>query len=154
MTTPRPGMTPIFTSPELAEEAFYEAIGHADLDALMNIWADDEEIVCIHPTGQRLVGHAAIRESWQLIFANNPRLTVILGKRSIRWKSMLLSVHNVIETLYLGDEKTPHGPMISTNVFQRGANGWRLLSRHTSATPGEDSEAAEASKNTSRRTLH
>ena len=53
-------MSDILTSPEDAEEAFYEAISRADLDALMNLWAEDEEIVCIHPGGQPLHGHHLI----------------------------------------------------------------------------------------------
>ena len=133
-------MNVIFASAEDVETAFYEAIAHANLDALMNVWADDEEIVCIHPTGVRLRGAAAIRENWRAIFANNPQLTVRIT-HSVRWSSMLLCVHNVIETLYLGDEPTPHGPMLATNVFQRGASGWRLLSHHASAaadTPATD----------------
>ena len=56
-------MSTIYTTTEDAEEAFYDAIGRGDLDALMAIWSEDEEIVCIHPTGQRMDGHAAIRES-------------------------------------------------------------------------------------------
>jgi hypothetical protein len=47
-------MIVIFATPEDVETAFYEAIARADLGALMSVWADDEEIVCIHPTGQRL----------------------------------------------------------------------------------------------------
>ena len=31
------------------EAAFYDALHRADLEALMALWADDEEIVCIHP---------------------------------------------------------------------------------------------------------
>ena len=144
-------MSVLFTSAEDAEEAFYEAIGHADLDALMNVWADDEDIVCIHPTGLRLTGTAAIRESWRNIFANNPRLTVRV-RRSMQWKGGLLAVHSVVETLYVGDETTPHGPMLSTNVFQRGANGWRLLAHHTSAAG--DGEADDGEPSSSQRTLH
>ena len=145
-------MSIIFTTAEDAEEAFYEAIGRGDLEALMNVWADDDEIVCIHPTGQRLRGPTAIRDSWRAIFANNPRLTVRV-KASVRWKGVMLDVHSVIETLYLAGEPTPHGPMLSTNVFQRGANGWRLLSHHTSAADGSAETAGEAV--TSRqRTLH
>ncbi len=125
-------MSRIFASAEDVENAFYEAMARADLEALMAVWADDEEIVCIHPTGQRLRGSAAIRENWRGIFANNPRLTVRLS-RSVRWSGLLLAVHNVVETLYVGDENTPHGPMLATNVFQRGARGWRLLSHHSSA---------------------
>jgi ketosteroid isomerase-like protein len=146
-------MSVIFASAEDVESAFYEAIAHADIDALMSVWADDEEIICIHPTGQRLRGAAAIRESWRAIFASNPRLTVRITQ-SVRWNGMLVSVHNVIETLYLGDEPTPHGPMLSTNVYQRGASGWRLLAHHTSTAA--DTSAVEAGERSdgAPRTLH
>ena len=124
-------MTHPFTTSEDAEEAFYEAIGRADVDALMSVWADDEEIVCIHPTGQRLAGAAAIRESWRNVFATNPRFAVHV-RRKVRWESLLIAVHSVVETLHLGNDPTQHGQMLSTNVFTRAADGWRLLSRHTS----------------------
>lgn len=147
-------MSVIFASAEDVESTFYEAIAHANLEALMSVWADDEEIVCIHPTGQRLRGAAAIRESWRAIFANNPQLTVRIT-HSVRWSGMLLTVHNVVETLYLGNEPTPHGPMLATNVFQRGASGWRLLSHHssTAADSAQESTSNERGSATSR-TLH
>jgi len=146
-------MTTIFATAEDVENAFYEAIARADLDALMGVWADDEEIVCIHPTGQRLCGVAAIQESWRAIFASNPRLTVRVS-RSVRWSGMLLAVHSVVETLYLGNEPTPHGPMLSTNVFQRGASGWRLLSHHTSAAAETPEATAITERDAASRTLH
>lgn len=146
-----------FASAEDAEEAFYDAIGRADLEALMNVWADDEEVVCIHPTGERLAGPMAIRESWRAIFANNPPLTVRI-KTSVRWKSLMLDVHSVVETLYLGDAPTAHGPLLATNVFQRGANGWRLLAHHVStAADGEaesDSQTPAGGAKGGQRTLH
>ena len=144
-------MNPHFATAEEAEDAFYEAIGRADLEALMNVWADDEEIVCIHPTGIRLSGSAAIRESWRGIFANNPKLTVTI-RRSVLWKGGLMAVHSVFETLYLGEQPTPHGPMLSTNVFQRGAKGWRLLSHHTSA--GANAAPEDYGGDSAQRTLH
>ena len=136
-------MSDILTTPDDAEEAFYDAIARADLDALMNLWAEDEEIICIHPGGQPLSGHHAIRESWQHIFASNPRFRVHI-RHGVHWNGVLLAVHSVVEMLYLGDDSTPHGPLLSTNVFQRGAKGWRLLSRHSSvctdATEDEDDD--------------
>ena len=146
-------MSVIFTSAEEAEEAFYEAIGRGDLDALMNVWADDEEIVCIHPSGQRLTGPTAIRDRWRAIFANNPRLTVRVVT-SVRWKSVMLDVHSVVETLYLAGEPTAHGPLLSTNVFQRGADGWRLLSHHTSTADDGGAAAASEAAASRPRTLH
>mgnify|MGYP000854692984 CR=1 FL=1 len=148
-------MMTVFATPEDVEATFYEAIARCDLVALMSVWSDDEEIVCIHPTGQRLTGAAAIRDSWRAIFANNPQLTVRLS-RAVRWTGMLLAVHNVVETLYVGDERRAHGPMLATNVFQRGANGWRLLAHHSSTAAereaGELSTPSGAVK--ASRTLH
>lgn len=147
-------MSTMYTSAEEAEDAFYEAIGRADVEAMMAVWADDEEILCIHPTGQRLSGAAAIRESWQTIFGTNASLTVHV-KRVICWQSAILAVHSVTEVLFLGDEPTPHGPMLSTNVYQRSANGWRLLSRHTSAAAeGTHADTLSEAASISGRTLH
>ena len=147
-------MSALFATAEDAEEAFYEAIGRGDLEALMSIWADDDEIVCIHPTGQRLTGPAAIAESWRIIFANNPRLAVRVTP-CVRWKGVMLDVHSVVETLYLGDEATAHGPMLATNVYQRGPDGWRLLSRHSSAALDDGSIESTDERLASRtHTLH
>ncbi len=145
-------MSDILTSPEDAEEAFYEAISRADLDALMNLWAEDEEIVCIHPGGQPLHGHHLIRESWRNIFSSTPRFRVHV-RQGAHWKGGLLAIHNVIETLYLGDDATPHGPLLSTHVFQRGAKGWRLLYRHSSICADPSLNSAQESELTAR-TLH
>ena len=48
--------TKILASAQDVENAFYEALERADLELMMSIWADDEEIVCIHPGGPRLAG--------------------------------------------------------------------------------------------------
>ena len=48
-------------SSDETESAFYEALQRGDIDLLMSCWADDDEIVCVHPGGPRLLGPAAIR---------------------------------------------------------------------------------------------
>ncbi|NJA88092.1 nuclear transport factor 2 family protein [Rhodocyclus tenuis] len=123
---------PLLARPEDVENAFYEAIAHADLDALMALWADDEEIVCVLPDGRRLEGMSAIRERWRALFAATPRITVRLSQ-PLHWTSMLLAVHHVIETFYTADDPAPKSCVLATNVFQRGVNGWRLLAHHASA---------------------
>lgn len=141
---------PLFATAEDAETAFYEAIERCDLDALMAVWSEEDDIVCAHPTGQRLAGHAAVRDSWRQVFESGSRLRVRIT-HAIRWNSALMAVHNVLETLYLGDDPTPHGPMLATNVYARGAKGWRLVARHASAA----SEPPAADSGSSRsHTLH
>src|SRR5260370_305974 len=45
-----------FPTPQDAENAFYEALEAGELEAMMEVWAEDEEIVCVHPGGARLAG--------------------------------------------------------------------------------------------------
>jgi hypothetical protein len=52
-------------SPEDVEHAFYELLLEGDADRLALLWAEDEESVCVHPTGVRLFGEMTIRESWR-----------------------------------------------------------------------------------------
>ena len=53
---------PIFATAEEAEQAFYDALANCDLEAMMAVWSEDEEIICIHPGGPRFSGFAAVRE--------------------------------------------------------------------------------------------
>lgn len=142
--SPKPTVTQ-FTTPEDAESAFYEAIEQSQLDRLMQVWSEDEEVVCVHPNGQRLNGHAAIRDSWRAILGSGRRLRVDLA-RSVRWTSMLMSVHSVIERVFIeqssGEGEGGTLTLAATNVFIRGAEGWRLLSHHSSAISDSEEEPA------------
>ena len=58
----------LLASPEDTEQQFYEALQQADLDRLMEVWADEEEISCVHPGGPRVVGLGAIRAAFETVF--------------------------------------------------------------------------------------
>ena len=49
-------------SAEAVEEAFYDALRRGDFAAMMAVWADDEDVICVHPSGSRHVGIEAVRE--------------------------------------------------------------------------------------------
>lgn len=120
-----------YATPEDVELAFYEALVKGDADAMMDLWSEEEDTVCVHPTGAQLVGFNLIRDSWRNIFHSN-RLRV--NSESIaHWQGMLLAIHHLVETLFIGDDATPHGPLHVTHVYSRGPYGWRLVSRHASA---------------------
>src|SRR6476620_9225851 len=52
------------------EAAFYDALQNGDIDKLMACWADEDEIVCIHPGGPRVLGGVAIRAMFEAMFAH------------------------------------------------------------------------------------
>jgi ketosteroid isomerase-like protein len=123
----------IFPTPQDAENAFYEALEKSDLDAMMEVWAEDEEIVCVHPGGARLAGYAQVRESWARIFASGQRLKVHLVQ-PIQMVSGMLAVHSVHESLSVPDDRTS-AVAIATNIYARAGDGWRLVVHH--ASPAE-----------------
>ena len=131
-----------YASPDDVEHAFYEAIGRGDADLMMLLWAEDEETLCVHPTGVRLQGEAPIRESWRSIFGN-AKLRVQAEQVTL-WHGTVMAIHHLTEVLFLGDDPTPHGPLYVTHVYLRGAHGWRLVSRHASAADNSHQAMADA----------
>jgi ketosteroid isomerase-like protein len=123
------------------EAAFYEALQNADITQLMACWADEDEVVCVHPGGPRLIGGGAIRAAFEAMFANGS--IQARPERLHKVESLASSVHNVLERV---EVLTPDGPrhayVIATNVYHKTPQGWRLVAHH--ASPGTASEAAEA----------
>lgn len=137
------------TSVDDIEHAFYEALQSGDIDAVMACWADDEDIVCVHPNGQRLIGHVQIRDAYVELFTHGPLLAI---PEDVRLMSLAGgTVHSLLERL---DVQTDDGPMRvhvqATNVYARTPKGWRLVLHH--ASPGQVQKAAAVVATS--RTLH
>lgn len=129
----------LFTSPQEAEQAFYEAFQRADLDALMAVWAEDDEVFCVHPGGARLTGLAAIRESFRQIFRAGASMHFQLrGAQQIR--GGLLAVHSVYEYITLLGERRQASPVIATNVYANAGGGWRMIGHHGSPVANAETE--------------
>lgn len=126
------------------EAAFYEALQGGDIDKLMACWADEDDIVCVHPGGPRLVGAGAIRAAFDAMFANG---TIRAHAEKVRKvESMSSSVHSVLERIEVMTEEGPvHAYVIATNVYQKTAQGWRMVAHHTSpGTPREMQEISDS----------
>ena len=136
----------IFASPQDVEAAFYEALERCDIEAMMAVWAEDEEVVCVHPGGPRLVGYTMIREAWQNVFANGTRLRVRLSQQTAV-STPFAMVSTLMEHIGTADNENLSAPVAATNVYVRGALGWRMVAHHASPVP--PSSVAEAP-----RTLH
>jgi ketosteroid isomerase-like protein len=124
------------------EAAFYEALQTADIEKLMTCWADEDEIVCIHPGGPRVVGAVAIRATFEAMFANGSIRA--WPERARKTQAVASAVHNVLERI---EVPGPTGPsqawVIATNVYHRTAQGWRMVAHH--ASPGTQSDIQEVS---------
>jgi uncharacterized protein (TIGR02246 family) len=139
----------VYTTPNDAEAAFYEAFEKGDLDAMMGVWADDDEIVCVHPGGPRLAGVEEVREAWRQIFAGNQTLRFRLRQQQTL-NGMTLVVHSVYEQITVANEARARQPVIATNIYMRTENGWRMVVHHASPAPA----APEGEGRRGPKTLH
>ncbi|AYQ27445.1 MULTISPECIES: nuclear transport factor 2 family protein [unclassified Polaromonas] len=125
------------------EAAFYEALQNGDIEKLMACWGDDDDIVCVHPGGARLVGPAAIRATFDAMFSNGTIRTQPIKVRKV--ETMSASVHSVLERIEVLTEEGPrHAYVIATNVYHKTAQGWRMVAHH--ASPGTPREMQEVSE--------
>ena len=119
------------------EAAFYEALRTGDIERLMGCWADEEDIVCVHPGGPRLLGADSIRISFDTMFANG---VIAAHPEHVRKVETITSaMHNLVERIEL---HTPEGDavayVVATNVYMRTPQGWRMVAHH--ASPGTQQE--------------
>ena len=120
----------IFTTPQDAAVAFYHAFESKDIDAMMAAWAEDEEIVCVHPGGPRLAGFDAVRMGWEQIFAGETKLTFRL-EEIVVLETVGMALQSAIEQVSVGDEAAPRGTAIARHVFceRRRAGAWCCITR-------------------------
>ena len=124
----------IFTTPQDAATAFYRAFEAKDIDAMMAAWAEDEEIICVHPGGPRLVGFDAVRLGWEQIFAGETKLLFRLEELVVL-ETVGMALQSAIEQVTVGDNPAPRGTAIASNVFLRTPSGWRIVLHHASPAP-------------------
>lgn len=128
-------------SADEVETAFYEALRASDLDRLMACWADEDDIVCVHPGGPRHVGSAAIRAAFEAVFANGG--IPVRAQRVRRVESLASAMHNVLERVVVMTEQGPQTAwVIATNVYHKTPQGWRLVAHHASPGTLQDIEDA------------
>jgi len=128
-------------TPDEVEAAFYEGLRGGDTEKVMSCWADEDDIVCIHPGGTRLLGAAAIRAAFEEMFSNGGTLHVDAAHVH-QVQAVACAVHHVSERV---EVQTQRGPMqafvLATNVYVKTAQGWRMVVHH--ASPGTETQMQE-----------
>ncbi|PUE09511.1 DUF4440 domain-containing protein [Limnohabitans sp. T6-5] len=120
-------------TPDDIEQTFYEALHNADIQQLMGCWAEEDDIVCVHPGGPSHIGARAIRAVFEAMFANGS--VQAHPERVCKVHSLASAVHHMVERI---EVITPNGAcqayVIATNVYHKTPQGWRMVTHH--ASPG------------------
>ena len=106
-----------------ANMEFYAAFGRGDMEAMEQVWSGADDITCIHPGWQALVGRDAVMESWKAILASPPGVRCIGARAFVNGTTAYVICYES-----LGD-----GVLVATNVFRRDDDDWRMI--HHQAGP-------------------
>lgn len=119
-----------YLTPDEAENAFYDALGCNDLDAMMGIWLENDDTVCVHPGACRLEGTVDIRMGFEQMF-EQPTTEMdftVSDKRCQRLGNV--AIHTLREEIEIGGQLV--SVMLATNIYQQTEDGWRMLLHHAS----------------------
>lgn len=123
----------MYSTSEEAEDAFYEAFNKRNMRAMMDIWEKDDQVVCIHPMVDRVMGHENVKQIWDDIFDAAPAYTIEVKSR-LCTLTQNLAIHVVHEHIIMENNDKPYPPMVATNIFRLTESGWFMILHHASPT--------------------
>ena len=123
---------------EAANAELYAAFEAGDIDRMSALWADTDDVVCIHPGGPILRGRGLVLRSWSVIMANTSYIQFFLTDVEIGVIGDTAVVTCAENILTASPDETDAGSfahpgrVVATNIFRRTGNTWRLLLHHGS----------------------
>ena len=126
-----------------ANEEFYRAFESLDVKKMESVWAQDEPIGCGHPGWRILRGWKAVMESWRRIFENTAGIQFMLTdvavqiQGNIAWVTLYENLNSSV-----GDQHVS-ALVLTTNIFKKTSDGWRLIHHHGSSVAQPPSEGTE-----------
>ena len=107
--------------------------------------AEEDDIVCVHPGGGRMIGAGAIRATFEAMFNNGS--VQAFPERMHKVQSLTSSVHHLVERV---EVITPQGAqqayVIATNVYHQTPQGWRMVAHHASPGVAPDAQVVAAQR--------
>jgi len=119
-------------TPQEAETAFYKAFEAGDLKMMEALWADDENITCIHPAGEQMKGREAVMQSWKEMFSSEPNIHFVLEDTHCT-QGDDVSIHTLKEKVVVNGDVI--GLLIATNIYKYIDEGWYIYIHHASPDP-------------------
>lgn len=113
-------------------EAFYKAFSDSDFDAMVGVWAYDENIACAHPGWDVLIGYHDVMESWRAIMDVGTLTEIICCdiQTFLFGDSAFVTCHEIVNGSHL----------VATNIFARRQGEWRMVHHQAGPYPGTEDD--------------
>jgi uncharacterized protein (TIGR02246 family) len=119
---------------EAANAALYAAVESADAAALADLWdeLEPDAVACVHPGWPMLRGRSRVLRSFAAIMSGTPYIQFFLSDVEVRVLGDTAVVTCREDILTAVSEDEDGGAAVTTNVFVRRPDGWRLQAHHAS----------------------
>ena len=113
-------------------QAFYDAFSHRNMGEMNRLWWQGSTSLCVHPGGRIIMGWEAIQASWESIFRNTDSLEI--DPEIIKVEIDLALAYVIVRETVLQSSRgrSLKAQSIATNIFQKMAQKWYLVSHHGS----------------------
>jgi len=119
-----------------ANAELYAAFEAGDIDRMEAVWDDADDVRCIHPGWPLLRGRSRVMRSWSVLLANTSYIQFFLTgvEASVDGDLAVVTCEENILTAIEDPDGGLGGSqrVVSTNVFRRRQDGWRLWMHHGS----------------------
>ncbi|MGH3664817.1 MAG: nuclear transport factor 2 family protein, partial [Egibacteraceae bacterium] len=119
---------------EAANATFYERFEAQDLDAMDELWAHGDDVFCVHPGSELVVGWGPVRRSWAAIFAATGYLQFIVTDVRVHAEGAagwVACTENILSGRDVGGDLDA-GKAVATNLFVWHEGAWRMTAHHAS----------------------
>ncbi len=108
----------------VANAAFYAAFASGDVAGMERLWAEDDNISCIHPGWPAIVGRSTVIGSWRDILRNPERPQIVCAEPTaiVEGDSGRVLCIEIVNGTALA----------ATNHFRRIGSSWRLVHHQSS----------------------
>jgi len=126
-----------------ANARFYRAFETLDLPVMETVWAHGEHVRCVHPGWPLLVGWAMVRASWETIFTHTGEIRFTLADVRPSSHGDLAWVTCTEHILTEHQDRIAVTAVLTTNLFERDGDRWRMVHHHASHIFGPPAPAPD-----------
>ena len=121
----------IYATPFEAENAFYDALENLDVDAMMDVWASDDTVVCVLPFSERHHGQDEVLQGWLDYFCTLEPVKVQLHQPQYT-HGPRLAVHVLYQHSHTSHGNHPTPTLVVTNIYKKTGEGWEMIMHQAS----------------------
>jgi ketosteroid isomerase-like protein len=119
------------TQVKRANERFYRAFESLHIDQMSAMWVHAARARCVHPGWDVLEGWEAIRQSWEVIFANTNYMRFVITDVSVQIDGQIAWV-TCVENLSDTPDTLQITRLLATNIYEQTDEGWHIVHHHAS----------------------